>query len=158
MAWNQKAFGSRLRKLREQQGLSMLAFGKEIGTSASRIKHWEEGKSAPSASWIVTICERFDVSAENLLTGSNTGTGEKRINTPEHAAFGETDSPGVDGLVESFIRSEQERYGKQGGRERLIEEITVRLSGMSERDLRELSMLAALKEKSGKEFGSKTVG
>lgn len=158
MAWNQKAFGSRLRKLREQQGLSMLAFGKEIGTSASRIKHWEEGKSAPSASWIVTICERFDVSAENLLTGSNKEIGDKRINPSKQAALVESDNPGVDGLVESFIRSEQERYGEQGGRERLIEEITVRLSGMSERDLMELSVLAALKEKSGKEFGSKTVG
>ncbi|WHT47701.1 helix-turn-helix transcriptional regulator [Sporosarcina thermotolerans] len=45
--WSKEDFGVRLKALREQRGLSMMAFGAAIGTSASRIKDWEKGKNAP---------------------------------------------------------------------------------------------------------------
>ena len=47
--WSREEFGKRLNSLREQSNLSMSAFGEAIGTSASRIKDWEQGKNAPSA-------------------------------------------------------------------------------------------------------------
>ncbi|MFC7364615.1 MULTISPECIES: helix-turn-helix domain-containing protein [Bhargavaea] len=140
MAWNQTAFGNRLKALREQKGLSMLAFGKEIGTSASRIKHWEEGKSAPSASWIVTICERFDVPAESLLTG-------ELISKNGEASPEQAQSAGVDELADSLIRASELRYGDQGGREKMMKEINARLPVMSEEDLRELLMITVLKSR-----------
>ena len=145
MAWNQAAFGRRLKALREKNGLSMLAFGKEIGTSASRIKHWEEGKSAPSASWIVTICERFDVSAESLLTGESNR--EVASASPEPGPSAEAKEASLDELADSFIRAGNQRYGERDGREKMIKDITARLSGMEERDLKELLMIVVMKSK-----------
>lgn len=145
MAWNQAAFGRRLKALREQEGLSMLAFGKEIGTSASRIKHWEEGKSAPSASWIVTICERFGISAESLLTGeSNSVQGEF---SPEKDLSAGLEEPSIDELADSLIRASDLRYGGGDGREKILEEINARLSRMNDQDLRELLMITLLKSR-----------
>ena len=68
--WNKEDFGVRLKTLREQRGLSMMAFGTAIGTSASRIKDWEKGKNAPSAAWIAKISERFNVSTDELILGN----------------------------------------------------------------------------------------
>ncbi|EMR06051.1 Helix-turn-helix domain protein [Bhargavaea cecembensis DSE10] len=145
MAWNQAAFGRRLKALREREGLSMLAFGKEIGTSASRIKHWEEGKSAPSASWIVTISERFGISAESLLTGEQDPEKEYAALEPDRSAGSE--ETGLEELADSLVRAGNRMYGDRDGRERMIEEITARLPGMSEQDLRELLMITVLKSR-----------
>jgi transcriptional regulator with XRE-family HTH domain len=145
MAWNQAAFGRRLKTLREQEGLSMLAFGKEIGTSASRIKHWEEGKSAPSASWIVKICERFEVSAESLLTGELKREIESTATEPVPADGSE--EANLDELADSLIRAGDKRYGERDGREKMIKDITARLPGMSVQDLRELLMITVLKSR-----------
>ena len=68
--WNKEDFGVRLKKLREERGLSMMAFGTAIGTSASRIKDWEKGKNAPSAAWVAKISERFNVSTDELILGN----------------------------------------------------------------------------------------
>ncbi|KZE39849.1 hypothetical protein AV656_00715 [Bhargavaea cecembensis] len=145
MAWNQAAFGRRLKALREQEGLSMLAFGKEIGTSASRIKHWEEGKSAPSASWIVTISERFGVSAESLLTGELKREIESGATEP--ASAGGSEEANLDELADSLIRAGDKRYGERDGREKMIKDITARLPGMSVQDLRELLIITVLKSR-----------
>ena len=72
--WNKEDFGVRLKTLREQRGLSMMAFGTAIGTSASRIKDWEKGKNAPSAAWIAKISERFNVSTDELILGIENGS------------------------------------------------------------------------------------
>ncbi|MBF4501688.1 helix-turn-helix transcriptional regulator [Savagea sp. SN6] len=67
--WSREEFGKRLNALREQRNLSMSAFGEAIGTSASRIKDWEQGKNAPSAAWIAKISDRFNVSTDELIIG-----------------------------------------------------------------------------------------
>ena len=67
MAFNAKNFGQILRFLREHDGLSMLSLGEKLGTSASRIKSWENGDSVPSVKWIVALCEVLDVPYEVLL-------------------------------------------------------------------------------------------
>lgn len=72
--WSKEDFGLRLKALRERRGLSMMAFGAAIGTSASRIKDWERGKNAPSAAWIAKISERFSISTDELIMGEVTFT------------------------------------------------------------------------------------
>ncbi|WP_422122289.1 helix-turn-helix domain-containing protein [Planococcus sp. X10-3] len=67
MAFNAKNFGQILRYLREHDGLSMLSLGEKLGTSASRIKSWENGDSVPSVKWVVALCEVLDVPYEVLL-------------------------------------------------------------------------------------------
>lgn len=67
MAFNAKNFGQILRFLREHDGLSMLSLGEKLGTSASRIKSWENGDSVPSAKWIVKLSEILNVPYDVLL-------------------------------------------------------------------------------------------
>lgn len=67
MEFNAKNFGEILRFLREHDGLSMLSLGKKLGTSASRIKSWENGDSVPSAKWIVALSSVLDVPLDVLL-------------------------------------------------------------------------------------------
>lgn len=67
MDFNAKNFGQILRFLREHDGLSMLSLGKKLGTSASRIKSWENGDSVPSAKWIVALSSVLDVPVDVLL-------------------------------------------------------------------------------------------
>lgn len=67
MEFNAKNFGEILRFLREHDGLSMLSLGKKLGTSASRIKSWENGDSVPSAKWIVALSSVLDVPIDVLL-------------------------------------------------------------------------------------------
>ncbi|WP_281863941.1 helix-turn-helix domain-containing protein [Planomicrobium okeanokoites] len=67
MEFNAKNFGQILRFLREHDGLSMLSLGKKLGTSASRIKSWENGDSVPSAKWIVMLSSVLDVPVDVLL-------------------------------------------------------------------------------------------
>lgn len=155
MEWDQQQFGKRLKMLRENIGLTMLAFGKEIGTSASRIKHWEEGKSAPSASWIVKISNKFDVSVDQLLKGD-----EKKMYATERE---DSISPFYEMLAEESVyydaghREEIEelvrridslkhrKYAGPEGREGIITEITEHLPNLSAQDLIEIRTLVQLK-------------
>lgn len=67
MEFDAKNFGEILRFLREHDGLPMLSLGKKLGTSASRIKSWENGDSVPSAKWIVALSSVLDVPVDVLL-------------------------------------------------------------------------------------------
>ncbi|MDN7242927.1 helix-turn-helix transcriptional regulator [Planococcus sp. N028] len=67
MEFNAQNFGQLLKQLRENHGLSMLSLAKGIGTSASRIKSWENGESIPSAKWIVALSSFLNVPMDELL-------------------------------------------------------------------------------------------
>ena len=68
--WSKEKFGERLRMLRMSRQLSMMAFGEAIGTSASRIKDWEQGNNAPSITWLAKIADRFNVTTDALILGT----------------------------------------------------------------------------------------
>ncbi|MFJ7934891.1 helix-turn-helix domain-containing protein [Sporosarcina sp. NPDC096371] len=109
--WNKEDFGERLKTLREQRGLSMMAFGTAIGTSASRIKDWEKGKNAPSAAWIAKISERFNVSTDELILG----------NAKISKAFKSSGSPNVDLLYDKLRETITDGTGAEGQSDRLTE-------------------------------------
>ncbi len=65
-----KAIGLRIRSLRNGFGLSRDSFAKEIGSfSASSVQKWESGTSVPSLRTVVAICNRFNVSVDELVLG-----------------------------------------------------------------------------------------
>lgn len=67
-----KAIGRRIRILRDNYDLSRDSFAKEIGSfNAASVRRWESGKSAPSLAAVVAICNRFNVSADEIVFGSN---------------------------------------------------------------------------------------
>lgn len=62
-----KIFGERLKDLREEKGLSILALGKLIGVSDASICRWENNTSDVKAEQIVIVAKFFNVSADYLL-------------------------------------------------------------------------------------------
>lgn len=156
MEWNQEEFGKRLKILREEVGFTMLAFGKEIGTSASRIKHWEEGKSAPSASWIVKISDKFNVSVDNLLKGNTKNSyaaGHEDSVSPlfeqiaeEQAYYNVGHHEDIEELVDRMNSLKHRKYAGLEGREEIITEIATQLDHLTNQDLLEIRILVQLKK------------
>lgn len=156
MEWNQEEFGKRLKMLREEVGYTMLAFGKEIGTSASRIKHWEDGKSAPSASWIVKISDKFNVSVDDLLKGEPknyyASDHEDSVSplfaqiAEEQAHYSAGHQEDIEELVDRMNGLKNRKYAGPEGREEIITEIATQLEHLTDQDLLEIRVLVQLKK------------
>ena len=67
--------GSRIRKYREERGLSQKQFAEKIGVSNSRVSNWEQGINRPDADILANICIALDVSP-SLLLGIRVSTDE----------------------------------------------------------------------------------
>ena len=67
--------GSRIRKYREERGLSQKQFAEKIGVSNSRVSNWEQGINRPDADILANICIALDVSP-GLLLGIRVSTDE----------------------------------------------------------------------------------
>ncbi len=53
--------GERIRKLREERGLSVEEFAKRVGLPVSRLEEIEDGKLEPCDATLVYISKLFDV-------------------------------------------------------------------------------------------------
>lgn len=60
-------FGTRLKELREEKGLSQAELAKQTGLSQSAISLWEDGKRSPNAEIIIIFARFFDVTADYIL-------------------------------------------------------------------------------------------
>ncbi len=159
--WNKEDFGVRLKTLREQRGLSMMAFGTAIGTSASRIKDWEKGKNAPSAAWIAKISERFNVSTDEMILG-NTKTSKPFKNSAStntdmlydklrENITGDLEEEGqtndTDGLYAELDAVNKEQYRSGKGRRRAERELLALMTELPKKEVLELLELAKLKKR-----------
>lgn len=59
--------GSRIRKYRENKGLSQKDLADLIGVSNSRISNWEQGINRPNADIVADICKALNISPSELL-------------------------------------------------------------------------------------------
>ncbi|MBD7907962.1 helix-turn-helix domain-containing protein [Sporosarcina gallistercoris] len=157
--WSKEGFGIRLKELREQRGLSMMAFGAAIGTSASRIKDWEKGKNAPSAAWVAKISERFNISTDELILGdSKKSPAFKQANTASAESlyerlretitvdgFSDEQDEEADRLYAELDASNKTRYRSGKGRRLAERELLNLLTGLPKKDVLELLELAKLK-------------
>ena len=60
-------FAKRLKELREEKGLSMLALSKMIGISDSSIGRWEHAEGDIRGEQLVVLAKFFHVSTDYLL-------------------------------------------------------------------------------------------
>ena len=59
--------GNRIRKYREEFGLSQKELADRIGISNSRVSNWEQGINRPDADMLAEICVALNVSPSLLL-------------------------------------------------------------------------------------------
>ena len=67
-------YGSKIRELRKEKGISQSELAKVIHVSQQTITAWENGKAEPSSSYIASIANFFGVSTDYLLGLSNSKT------------------------------------------------------------------------------------
>ncbi|MDE7361106.1 MAG: helix-turn-helix domain-containing protein [Oscillospiraceae bacterium] len=59
--------GNRIRKYREECGISQVQLAQKLGVSNSRVSNWEQGINRPDADIIAEICRALNVSPSDLL-------------------------------------------------------------------------------------------
>lgn len=59
--------GSRIRKYREERGLSQKQLAELIGVKNNRVSNWEQGLNRPDADILADICRVLQVSPSELL-------------------------------------------------------------------------------------------
>lgn len=59
--------GSRIRKYREECGISQVQLANKLGVSNSRVSNWEQGINRPDADILADICRALNVSPSELL-------------------------------------------------------------------------------------------
>ena len=64
-------FGTRLKELREIQGISQMELARKTGLSQSAIAKWELNKTEPSASAIITLAKFFNETTDYILGVTN---------------------------------------------------------------------------------------
>lgn len=64
------SFSENLKKYRKQRGLTQAELAAAIGAGVHTVKMWEGGKHEPNVGMVVKLCELFDISAQELVTGS----------------------------------------------------------------------------------------
>lgn len=62
-----KIFAQRLRELRQDKHLSMKQLAKELNTTDAAISNWENEINEPKISYLISIAQYFNVSADYLL-------------------------------------------------------------------------------------------
>lgn len=60
-------FRERLKELRTEKGLSLMALALETKLSSSALSFWELGQRVPNAEAIIVLAKYFGVSADYLL-------------------------------------------------------------------------------------------
>ena len=61
------ALGARLRAAREQHGITLRAFAREVGVSASLVSQIENGHATPSVGTLFTFCTRLGLVVDDLF-------------------------------------------------------------------------------------------
>lgn len=59
--------GSRIRKYREEKGISQKELAQMLGIKNSRVSNWEQGLNRPDADILADICRVLQVSPSELL-------------------------------------------------------------------------------------------
>ena len=65
--------GERLLKLRKDKNISQEELANVLDVSRQTISKWETGESMPDFNKIVPLCEYFEISSDELLTGIKKG-------------------------------------------------------------------------------------
>lgn len=82
-------YGQRIKELREERGLSLMALAKAVGVSDTAVCKWENQLAEPKLSYIVRLADFFNCSAD-YLTGRTDDLGwvvQPRLLTSEDQLF-----------------------------------------------------------------------
>ncbi len=77
LSYNQRGdsmIAEKVKKLREQKGLSQAELARQLGITRSSVNAWEMGISVPSTQYIVDLAGVFEISTDYLLGVDSSST------------------------------------------------------------------------------------
>ncbi|MEV4686139.1 helix-turn-helix domain-containing protein [Microbacterium sp. LWH3-1.2] len=104
--------GTRLRRHRQAQGLSLRAVAQELKVSASLISQVETGKSQPSVATLYSLATLLSVSVDELLGLEPAGTAPLPLSKEESIVQRATQNPVIE--MENGVRWEKLAMGAGG--------------------------------------------
>ena len=66
---NQEVIGSFIAKCRKEKGLTQMQLAEKLNITNRGVSKWETGKSIPDISVMPELCEIFDITVNELLSG-----------------------------------------------------------------------------------------
>lgn len=78
--------GERLYKLRKEKNLSQEDLANELDVSRQSISKWETNQSMPDFDKVVSLCEYFNITTDELLTGNKDIVESKETNNKSNYA------------------------------------------------------------------------
>ena len=89
---NQEKIGKFILKLRKEKNMTQQELADKLNVTDRAVSHWENGRSIPDVSLFKPICEIFDISVNELITGDKLSkeklikqSDENIINTINHS-------------------------------------------------------------------------
>ena len=67
-----KYFSTRIKELREKNGLSMEQLANQLNVTKSRVNMWENNGTVPRMNILIDLAKRFNVTTDYLLGNDNT--------------------------------------------------------------------------------------
>lgn len=81
--------GEKLFELRKSKNLSQEEVAEKLNVTRQTVSKWETNQSTPDFDKILPLCELFEISTEELLTGKKTEVNNKENNNVEHRRYKE---------------------------------------------------------------------
>ena len=66
---NQEKVGKFILKLRKEKGMTQQELADKLNVTDRAVSHWENGRSLPDVSLFKPLCEVFEISVNELISG-----------------------------------------------------------------------------------------
>ena len=81
---DQKKIGIFIAQLRRERGITQAELGEKIGVTNKTVSRWENGNYMPDIATMLSLCEEFEISINELLSGQRLGSDEFRKKADEN--------------------------------------------------------------------------
>ncbi|NAS19600.1 helix-turn-helix domain-containing protein [Clostridium butyricum] len=99
--------GEKLKRLREQQGLTQKQLAEKVGISVSNITKYEKGQLEPSIERLISLSEALNTSISNILTNSSNSDTDELLSSFKTNDFNKHN---IDALTECIILAVINKY------------------------------------------------
>lgn len=79
----QSKIGQFMKEMRTEKGLTQAVLAEQLHVSDKTVSKWENGKSMPEPSLMMTLCEILEISVSELLNGQRITPDEYHVKTEE---------------------------------------------------------------------------
>lgn len=99
--------GEKLKRLREQQGLTQKQLAEKVSISVSNITKYEKGQLEPSIERLISLSEALNTSISNILTNSSNSDTDELLSSFKTNDFNKHN---IDALTECIILAVINKY------------------------------------------------